>query len=155
MPDPKRICAFYSRGPHFMRLLAFLREREPQAHITAVVPPGYPKALLGNRADAVIETAKAQYAARDLAGIRDLLRTIRAGRFDEFVVMFDSPRLRLLAAFTGAARRSVFTVDGRCLPLTVSPVAVLVSWLYRSLRGRLTFAYIYCVVHGRPVERRK
>ncbi len=155
MIESNRICAFYSRGPHFMRLLAFLRERHPRAHITALVPPGYPKELLREHANAIMETAKTRYAARDIAGIRALLRQIRAGRFHEFVVMFDSPRLRLLAALTRAPLRSCFTIDGRYLPLRLSPLRVLASTIYRASRGRLTYAWVCLNVRLRRVEARK
>lgn len=155
MTEPERICAFYSRGPHFMRLLAFLREQHPQAHITALVPPEYPKEHLRDRADAVMEAAKARYVARDLSGIRELLSRIRAERFHEFVVMFDSPRLRLFAAFTGAPRRSCYTIDGRYFPLKLSPLRVACSTLWRAARGRMTYAYVYLNVRFRRVETAK
>ena len=42
MAEVERICAFYSYGAHYVRLLKRLRAEYPQAHITAPVPKGYP-----------------------------------------------------------------------------------------------------------------
>ena len=37
-----RICAFYSRGPHYVRLLRCLRENYPDATLVAAIPTSFP-----------------------------------------------------------------------------------------------------------------
>lgn len=153
MSEPKRICAFYSHGPHYRRMLRFLRERHPAAHITALVPPNYPRDFLAGEADEIVTTAQTRYASRDIAAVRQLLRLIRGGGYDLFVIMFDSPRLRVLSALTGVAGRYCFQTDGRYTPVRLSLTRAVADALWRNARGRLTYVRIWLVVHFRHVER--
>ncbi|MFP4499431.1 MAG: glycosyltransferase family 9 protein [Candidatus Hydrogenedentota bacterium] len=152
MNKPERVCAFYSHGPHFRRLLRDLRNRYPEARLTALVPPGYPEAHIAGLADEIARTEQTNYSARDWKGIRRLLKQIRAGNCDVFVVMFDSPRLRILSALTRAPRRYCYTADGRYFRARLSLLAALGSTLYRRIRGHLTYACIRWVVYHRPVK---
>lgn len=152
MSEPKRICAFYSHGPHYRRMLRFLREQHPAAHITALVPPAYPREFLEGQVDDIVVTAQSQYSSRDTAAIRQLLRLIRGGGYDLFVVMFDSPRLRILSALTGIGQRYCYQADGRYTPARLSLLQAAGDALWRNLRGRLTYARIWLIVHFRHVE---
>jgi len=153
MSAVKRICAFYSHGPHYAQVLKHLRKTYPDANITAMTPPGYPREPLTPLANRHAESAQATYSLRDIAALRLLLRQIRDGRYDLFVVMFDSPKLHLFARLTRVRRRYCYTADGRYYPLRLSLIRLLSTTLYRNLRGRITYAYIRYVVYHRPVQK--
>ena len=139
----------YSRGPHLLRTLKQLRAEAPGDHVTAIVPPGFPTETLEGLADDVREAPR----PAGLAGAWRMARGLRAERFDRFVVMFDSPRLRLLAALRGARVRECRTVEGRTIALPRSVWGTLLTAAARSLRGRLRYHYIRCIVRHRRVGR--
>ena len=151
MSGKPRIAAFYSRGTHYPRLLNFLRGEYPGCELTAVVPPGYPGRLLEGACDRVLRTGREQYGALDAKALLALASVLRAERFDAFVVMFPSLKLRLLAKGAGAASAYVYTADRRFLPVRYNPVAEAAEFVYRNARGRLTYAWIACVVKFRRV----
>lgn len=153
MNEPERICAFYSHGPHYRRMLRFLRERYPAARITALVPPTYPREFLEGQVDDIVVTAQTQYSSRNATAIRQLIQQIRGGGYGFFVVMFDSPRLRILSALTGVAERYCYQADGRYTPVRLSLTRAIANTVWRNLRGRLTYARIWLIVHFRHVER--
>jgi ADP-heptose:LPS heptosyltransferase len=149
----QRICLFYSHGPHYTRVLKELRKQYPEAFITALVPKSYPRTHLEGLADQVQETAEQAYGLRNLSGLRRLLSQIRAGHYDHFVVLFDSPKLRLLASRTGIPRRSCHTVDGRQFELERGIIPLLLKTVYRNIRGRIRYAYIRYIVSHRPINK--
>lgn len=151
MNEAKNICAFYSRGPHYLRVLKHLRREWPDATLTALVPPGYPHAPLEGLVHHIHETARAAYSLRDLSALATLKRQISAESYDVFTVMFDSVKLRLLARLSGAPQAYCHTVDGRFFPLPRAITPLLARTLIRRIRGRITYAYIYHVVHHRRV----
>lgn len=153
MNEPTNICAFYSRGPHFLRLLKHLRTQHPQARITAVVPPAFPAEAALGVATQVIKTQQAQWTLAHQRDLRKLVGVLRGGKYDLFVVMFDSPKLRVLAALSGARARHCYTIDGRYFPLRLALFRQLGSNLARSIRGRLLYAYLHFVVYCRPVQK--
>ena len=150
---PETICAFYSRGPHFLRMLKFLRALHPAARITAVVPPSFPAEAALGIANQVIKTQHAQWSLRQQRELRKLVRVLREGHYDLFVTMFDSPKLRVLAALSGAPIRQCYTIDGRYLPLRLALGRQLLSTLTRNLRGRLLYAYLHYQVYFRKVQK--
>jgi len=152
MSDRQRIAALYSRGTHYPRLLQFLREEYPGCEITAVVPPAYPQRLLEGRCDRVLRTEREQYGLRDLGAIYRLLSTLRAQGFDDLVIMFNSPKLRLLAKGSGAADAYCYTADRRFFPAEVHPVREALDLIVRQVRGRITYAYIRWVILTQPVS---
>ncbi len=153
MSKPLRICAYYSQGPHYTRLLAKLRDEYPQAHITAMVPPDYPEAdELNTCADAVLETELPHYSPRDLGACRRLLAKIRSQHFDLFAIMFDSPQLRILAALSRIGRCCHGTMDGRIVPVRTSIVMTLGGIALRHVWGRLVYTAVWLAVHLLPVR---
>lgn len=153
MKSPENICAFYSRGPHFLRMLKFLRTLHPHARITAVVPPSFPAEAALGVANQVIKTQHAQWSLRQHRALRKLVRVLREGRYDLFVTMFDSPKLRLLAAMSGARIREAYTIDGRYLPLRLALGRQVAAAISRNVRGRILYAYLYYQVHYRRVQK--
>lgn len=150
----KRICAFYSRGPHYVRMLKHLRTTYPEATITAMVPPGYPDEPLAGLAHKRVETGQGKYTLRDIRAFRILLHQIHSGHYDLLAVMFATPRLRWLARLSGIPERYSYTPDGRFAPLKGSLLRSLGGAACRNLRGRLRYAYLYYVVHFQHVERK-
>lgn len=153
MKVPQNICAFYSRGPHYLRMLKFLRTLHPEAKITAVVPPSFPAEAALGIANQVIKTQHAQWSLRQHRELRRLVHVLREGRYDLFVTMFDSPKLRILATLSGAPLRQCYTIDGRYQPLRLALVRHFAGTLARNVRGRLLYAYLYYNVHFRPVQK--
>lgn len=153
MSVPENICAFYSRGPHFLRMLKQLRAQYPEARITAVVPPTFPAEAALGIANQVIKTQHAQWSLRQHRALRKLVGVLREGRYDLFATMFDSPKLRVLAALSGARARVCFTIDGRQIPLKLAVFSQLLDALARNIKGRLLYAYLHYVVYARPVQK--
>ena len=150
-----RICALYSHGPHYARVLRHLRRAYPDAVITALVPPGFPNEPLEGLAHKRLDLPAKAARRRGFAALRAILPVIRRGRYDLFVVMFDSFRLRLLAALSGARERRCFTADGRFIPLRLSLARLLAGTAWRNLRGRVTYWRIRWIVHHCPVEKKR
>jgi len=139
MDVPKRIGLFYSLGPHFVRALRQVRAAHPHARITAIVPPGFPKAML-EHADNVLTVPPPPHGLRNAAA---LVRVLREQRFDRLVVLFDSPRLRVLARLSGARERWCCGPDGRHAALEGGILGNLLRGLGRKIRGHLTWARIW------------
>jgi hypothetical protein len=150
--ETERICAFYSHGPHFRRLLRYLRHKHPEAQVTALIPPDYPERHIEQEVDVVERTSHTREGMSTPKAFFGLLRQIRRGDYDRLVIMFDSPRLRILAALTGIPERRCYDVNGRYQPVRLGLVRAVASAIGRNLRGRVTHAYIRWVVNHRPVE---
>ena len=127
--EPERICAFYSKGPHFVRMLKHLREAYPGETLIAAIPASFPFTTIEPLVDETIRLPEP-------VGQPGL----RRARCSHMVVMFDSPRLNLLARFSGAGCRWCFTVDGRLHALAHALPGLLLSPLAR--RGRGEWAYV-------------
>lgn len=144
---------FYSYGPHFIRTVRSLRADSPEARITAFVPAEFPAGLLGGL-DVVLAPILGNPAERRSPGVLlSIVRAIRRQRLDVFVVLFDSPRLRLLAALSGARERQCCLVDGRTLPVRVTIAGNVFRTLGGRLRGQFRYARIWLSVHLTRVGR--
>lgn len=150
--NPRTVAVFYSRGPHYARALRFLRGRYPEAVVTAITPPGYPHEALAGIPDRHLETALNAYPIAGMPGLTRLLRTIRNDRYDLFVVMFPSIKLRFLASFSGARWAYCFGPDGQFLPLNFAPVRLMLGWAKRRIVGHFTYARIWAIVHFQHVR---
>ncbi len=152
-PDsPGAICAYYSRGPHFRRVLQELRTAYPDARLIALLPPGYPSAVIRDLVDAYEFTQHKQYRGRQIGALYRLRRQIRQHRPDLFVVMFDSPRLRLLGALTGIRERYCISSRGHWRLLRVSPHHQAFSSLLSRIAGTLRYHWVRFQVLHRPVR---
>jgi ADP-heptose:LPS heptosyltransferase len=146
----RRICALYSHGPHFVRLLRHLRAEYPDTQLVAFVPPDYPAAVIKQWADRV---ERIPGGKRGMTAFKEVLRQVRAERCDLLVVMFDSPKLRVLAAASGVRNRYYYAADGRYAPLRKGLLSSLLHGLWRQCVGRVRYAYIRHVVYHRPVQK--
>lgn len=152
--EAHRICAYYSHGPHFVRLLRHLRAMYPAAHLTAFTPPGFPPEVLQGHVDRMAYTGRREYSLRQVRPLLRLVQVLRRERFDLFVVMFDSPKLRLLARLSGAKAAMVYTVDGRMMPLQGLALGSLLSAIPRRIRGHVRYAWMWFNVYCRPVKQK-
>ena len=144
---PTKVCAFYSKGRTYLDVLQCVRQGYPEARVSAIIPARYPisreETVL---VDEVVETERTRYSLREIRPLIRLVRQIRAGHFDAFVVMFDSPRLRILSALSGARQHLYCRMDGEFVPLRSSIPGTLLDVLVRAIRGRATYAYIWLIV---------
>jgi hypothetical protein len=146
MTSAPHICVFYSKGRTFTDVLSHVKARQPNARLCALVPAGYPVSEAGwPTLDEVVQTGLPRYSWRNPLSFMRLVRQIRRPRYDAFVIAFDSPRLRVLSALSGATRLYC-AMDGQLLPLHGSISGTLADVLIRSIRGRLTYAYIWLIV---------
>lgn len=150
----QKIGAFYSHGPHYLRLLAELRDRYPDAAITAIIPAAYPVETLANAASHVLQYGGTPRSLRGVRALWTLRKQLRAEHFDLFAVMFPSTRLRLLATGAGAPLRYCLSPDGRFFALEGSAWMAAIRSLARRTRGTLTYYYIRHIVRHYPVQRR-
>jgi hypothetical protein len=80
------------------------------------------------------------------------LRRLRAARYGVLVVMFDTPRLRLFAALSGAKRCACVTADGRFLEWKGSVLREAGLLLLRELLGRVAYLILWLGVHLFPTK---
>lgn len=113
----QRICAFYSAGPHYVRMLRALRENYPDAVIVAAIPMTFPFEVIAELADETVRLPEAG-KRHGIRTAKDVLRQLRGARCSHVVVMFDSTRLNLLSSVSGIPNRRCYTVDGRFYRLT-------------------------------------
>lgn len=142
-----RVCAFYSKGRRFLDVLERVRAHYPKAQVVAMAPATYamPESEKA-AADAVLITEQARYSARAPGAFLRLLRQVRRERFDVFIITFDSPRLRILAALSGAARCAYCSMDGQVVPIAPSVAGTAAATLARNVGGRVAFAAIWVAV---------
>ena len=152
MSAQQHIVAFYSRGPHFARLLRHLRRVHPDARLSAMIPPGFPADTLTDLADAVLVTPAPPHGLRNPGALSALVRQIRATHCTRFVVMFDSARLRLVAMASGAPERWCFGPDGGYNKIEAAPLRRLLVGMRGRLRGCITWLRIWVVVHTTRVK---
>ncbi|HOZ45201.1 MAG TPA: hypothetical protein PLO37_03660 [Candidatus Hydrogenedentes bacterium] len=147
MSERKRVCAYYSHGPHFIRVIGRLREAYPDACITAIVPPRYPASQEWTPlVDTIERTETAHLSPRQPRACLRLLGHIRRARYDVFAVMFDSDQLALLAALSGAPTCIHGTMDGRLVPIRSSVMAAIAVAVGRNVWGRLVYATAWLAV---------
>lgn len=141
--EPERICAFYSKGPHYVRMLKRLRAEYPGETLIAAIPTGFPFSVIEPLVDETIRMPEAGEGTPIRRAVGTLLR-LRRARCTHIVVMFDSPRLNLLARLSGTGRGWLYSVDGRLcalerplLALVITPVVPRVRGEWAYLRARL------------------
>ncbi len=146
-----KICVFRSPdhdpAHQLAKALNHLHRCHPGAVIDVLLPEGADEERI-HGASAVHD-----YRHAGLATVWPLLRRLRASRYDLFVVLFPSARLRLLAASCGAARKAVLLQNGRLVPLTDSLPRAFLSECLLLARGRTRYWRAWLSVHLRHVSR--
>lgn len=148
-----RIGAYYSNGLLYGARLQALRRRYPDAHLSAIVPPGFTMPT-GTReiVDEVIETERTHYAPRDLPACLRLVRVLRAGNYDRFVVMFDSVLLNALAMLSGARHPECWNAESRILPMPRTPLGLVYRVLLRNPVCHARYAWVWLRTRQRVLQ---
>jgi hypothetical protein len=142
----ERVAVFYSRGPHFARAIRAVQRDFPETEVLALMPPSAAATDHASIPEGIATVAAPQ-------GAFAVLRFLRAEKFDGLVVMFPSPRLRLLAALSKARQRWVCGPDGRVLHLEESASAVLRERILSRISGTLLFLRLWFAVRGKRVKK--
>ncbi len=135
---------FYSDGPHFMKALQAVRRAYPEAHLVAVTPEGL---------SAQPDVAQLADAVAVRPGMRRLVPWLRGYRAEAMAVMFASPKLRVLAALSGARAVWHARPDGKlkALPRTLwANTAVVVR---EKAYGHVLYGTLWWYIRLRPVRR--
>ena len=153
MNTPSRICVFLSKGRNFVDVLRGVRSVYPGGSIDAVIPLAYPlsdeeRAL----ADRVVETGQAHYGLRDAGPLLRLVRELQAPHYDLFVIMFDSPKLRILARLSNARACALHRLSN-LVPIHPSIPGVLADVIFRNVWGRAAYSALWIVVRLFPVNK--
>jgi len=133
----QRVGVMYSDGPHFEQAIDAARRRFTNAHVVALVPERLFPTTMGDNAD---EVATAGSSARDV------FKAVRQQQFDGFVILFDSPRLRLLSALSGAGVRYWCDTAGELHASRGGATRIAADFLAMRLRGRLMYMWLYVAV---------
>ncbi len=146
----KRVGVFYSVGPHFRTALKTARTLGDR--VIAIVPPhlefeGETEGLI----DETIRTEREHYSPRDVAACRRLLRQINDAKLDKFVVLFDSPQLKLLAALVEARKVYYCAPHGYVRRLDRSAARVVAAEMAIRARGWLRYAWLSILVRATPI----
>ena len=132
MSDRERICVFYTVPEQYDSILKALRRKHPDSHITAIVPTAYVDAsVVAPLVDEAVRPRYDRYPAYLPWRIVHLVRTLRRGNYDHFVVIFESVKLQLLAAMSGAKKSSCWALHGRVVPLETNVLKVAWSFVWR------------------------
>lgn len=134
----ERICAFYSKGPHFVRMLKRLRAEYPDEILVAAIPHDFPLAVIEGMVNEILRFPKEGPSATLGRNLR-IARALRRARCSHIVVMFDSPRLNLLARVSGAAKRWCFSADGRLRPLARPLPQLILSPCWLRVCGQMDY----------------
>ena len=145
-----RVAVFYSLGPHFVKALEGARTLGD--HVTAIVPKSY--ALSDREAMLSDETWRLEWDRYGGGEVFVLLRAIRRKKYDAFVVMFRSPKLRMIASLSGASTMWYCAPHGYLMALQDLPLGILAGEALRRIRGLLTYGMVWLSVRARPVAPR-
>lgn len=149
-----KICAFFSVSQNFPAILQRLRAKHPNADIAAVIPPNYEASQAErDHASRIIVTEQAEYGPAHIRACLRLIRSLRKERFDRFVVVFDSPQLRILAALTGARKCECWDPDSQIIPLHRHLSAELAAVVLRKACGIAAALALYATVYLAPTRK--
>lgn len=146
----KRVGVYYSVGPHFTTALKAARTLGDT--VVAIVPPHVN--VDESPIDQTIMTEKGHYTPRDVAANRHLINQLRAENFDAFVVLFDSPQLRILASLVNAPESWYCAPHGHLTKINGTPLGVALTEIARRARGWTLYARIWLHVHLRKIADR-
>lgn len=121
MSHTPRICVFCSIERRYEPIYRTVRKRFPDATVVAMLRHGV---LLAederSLVDEVRELDLASFSVTRAGGLLRMVNMMRNEHFDELIVLFDSLKLRILCAFSGATRCAVWKEDGRMVIVPTS-----------------------------------
>jgi hypothetical protein len=145
---------FFSPGQEFHKLLANVRKQRPSAEIIAIVPKSY---VMSDEemecVDRALHRAYDNFPPRRPIRVSRLIRSLRAEGFMEFVVLFDTFKLRSLASLSGADRCYCWASYGKVEPLESSFARAAASTSADAARAWLRYAKVCFAVYGRSAKK--
>ncbi|HDP35382.1 MAG TPA: hypothetical protein ENN29_09765 [Candidatus Hydrogenedentes bacterium] len=151
----KQVGVMYSYGPHFLKAVESAANNFPDATITALVPTNYPAERLTSYGAQIRCCVPEPGAARSVGAVIRTLCAVRRGKYDVFVVLFPSVKLRVLAAASGAARRYCFGLDNNLAELKGNPMRILCEQVARRIKGQLLYWKIWMHIRLTPISESK
>lgn len=149
----KRIGVFYSPGRSLGEVLRAVRQVFPDGDISAIVPRGFSMSSADKSlCTAVIETCETAFSIRRPGSLAALAGRLRKERFDSFIIMFDSPRLRMFAGTIGAGETLYYTFDRRMQPIRGGTAGAAVMAAVNRIRGQAVYICIRLLVRLLPVK---
>jgi hypothetical protein len=150
----KRIGVFHSPGRNFGEVLRAVRQAFPEGDIAAIVPRGFSIPTVDKSlCNAVIEMSQTTFSLRRPGSLFALVRQLRAERYDSFVIMFDSPRLRMFAGTLGARATLYYTFDRRLRPVKGGTAGAAAMAAVNRIRGQAVYMCIWLLVRLLRAER--
>lgn len=147
MNATRRIAVYWSPGRSLAGALEAMARLEPDARRCAIVPHGYvvseTERLL---AQDIIESDRTRYSIHTPWPLLKWIMRLRHERFDVLAVLFDSPRLMLLAA-SAHARSTVYLRPNETLGrLSASLPGAAAALIGRRSRGHCAYAIVWILV---------
>lgn len=147
MTRADRIGVFFNKGRNLADVLRVVRGEYPGANVCAIVPRSY--SVTEQESALVQETAcveRARYGLRDMGALGRLIGQLRKRRYDVLVIMFDTPKVRLLGAVSGARTVRYCRLDGRLVPVRKSILGILGSVTARRTIGGVVYVGVWLAV---------
>ena len=147
MSSTRHIAIYWSPGRSLAGALEAMTRLEPDARICAVVPQDYaPNDTERRLAHEIIQSDRTRYSMREPRPLLRWIARLRRERFDELAVLFDSPRLMLLAASAHPRAIRYLRPNGTLGRLPASMPGALATLVGRRLRGRCAYAILWVLV---------
>jgi hypothetical protein len=145
----ERIAVFHGKGRDYLKALQAIRSWREEAELCAIIPANYSLSRDEMQVlDQVLEAEEEDYSPRNWRACLRLVRQIRSGDHDVFIILFNSAQLRILANLSGARQRTWCRVDGRVEVLRGGLLWALADPVLRMLWGRIAYAMIWILIHG-------
>lgn len=155
MSTPRRIAVYGSQGRSLAGALEAVQRYAPGARICAIVSAECPAdAAVRARAHEIIESGAARYSLRAPGPLWRWAARLRHERFDEWIMLFDSPRLLLLAGAAHPGRAGYLRPNGTMARMPRSLALAAIMLLVRYLRGRCAYAIIWTALRVRGQNRK-
>lgn len=155
MNTARRIAVYWSPGRSLEGALAAVARLEPDARICAVVPQDY--VLTDTERGLVHEVIHAdggRYSLRRPRALLTWVARLRREHFDQITVLFDSPRLMVLAAAAGPRAVCYLRPNGTAGRLPKSVCRALATLLGNRVKGYCAYAVLCLLTRVTRVGKR-
>jgi len=132
----ENIVVYCSRTEGFAKLLEYIREAHPQAHLSVIFPKEHvateqEKAL----ADEMIDSGMGSARLVQIPALRKLAQRLQAHKIDELIIQFESIKLRWLAVAVRPRRCTCWLGNGQLLELPTHAGATVSDLARHRLKG--------------------
>lgn len=154
MSNPERIGILFNETQEAALLLKGARRRHPDAHLVAILSPR--AAAQFPARDLVDEIVKVELSPLRLlikGAFSQMVKTLRAQRFDLLVLRFPTLKLRLLAAMIAPMRCEIWLAGGVIVPTPTTASAAAREYFQKRFTGVKTMVRIWCNVYCSRIPR--